>query len=153
VPFRWFLCALFVLLPFEAASAPPERPFEVGYGFNLGLAPGLKFRGLGLLDSGLILGVDLEADFAGIVADASVRALLGYRFDLGDQTVRPYLAVGGGAVGVYSHGVGPAWVLAAGAEWRPLRWLGVGLEGGVFRAALSDGAEWVPAGRLVALFY
>jgi hypothetical protein len=108
---------------------------------------------LAVLESGLSLGLDLDAGYVGLVADATANAFIGYDIQPIRQMVRLYLTVGGGPASMYSYGIGPAFRAAAGAEWRATRWIGLGAEAGVLTYSPAQGQQWAPESRLVVLAY
>jgi hypothetical protein len=135
--------------------APWHQPthVDVGAGVALGVTSGLKLRLLAVLDSGLSLGLDLDAGTIGLVSDATANAFIGYDVQPARQTVRLYLTVGGGPAKMYSDGIGAAMRATAGAEWRATRWIGLGAEAGVITYSPAEGRMWAPESRLTVISY
>lgn len=147
----------------SAVSRSPERdPVDIGLGLALGLTTGGKIRVLGTFDSGFVAGVDLDAGTVIFVSDATASAIVGWSFNPGGHIIRPYLTVGGGSGVIFALiAIAEATVLRGGAglEWKPARWFGLGLEGGLETFFYKEGQKTgevigaIPFGRLTVMFY
>ncbi len=143
------------------SSNRPRRAgdiFDIGLGLNIGLTPGGKVRLLATLDNGLVVGVDLDVGTIIFISDATISGILGYSFEVGRHIIRPYLTVGGGSSAIFAlfaFAEGRIFHGGIGFEWKPARWFGLGLEGGVnvFDCTNCDATVAYPYARLTVMFY
>jgi hypothetical protein len=131
---------------------------DLGLGLNIGLTTGGKARLLVTLDNGIVAGVDLDIGTILFVTEATASGIFGYSFQAGKHVIRPYLTLGVGSAVVWAiFAADNASLLHAGAgvEWKPARWFGLGLEGGVMHLDYerAEGSVNVPFVRLNVMFY
>ncbi|MGK5086174.1 hypothetical protein WDW86_01335 [Bdellovibrionota bacterium FG-2] len=110
------------------------RDVDMGIGINLGLTTGGKARLLATVGPGLVVGVDLDIGTVIFLSEMTASAILGWSFEMGRQAIRPYVTLGAGRGGVFAllaAASGSITHTGIGLEWKPARWFGLGLEGGM----------------------
>lgn len=118
-----------------------------------------KLRLLGQMTPRLGLGLDLDLSSLLIVNHASLNLVGAYDlFRDPDFSLRPYVSMGAGVVQVYEQQleqnfVAPALSARGGLEFKPVPWLGLGLESGAIGGLDNGKLVLVPfAGALVSLY-
>ncbi|MCC7440004.1 MAG: hypothetical protein IT285_00125 [Bdellovibrionales bacterium] len=145
----------------EAEAKSLKDRMDLGLGLNLGLTTGLKARVLAILDNGFMVGVDLDIGTILFISDATASVVAGWQFMAGNHALRPYVTVGVGGSTVFAIlavASGTIYKAGVGFEWKPARWFGLGIEGGVAMIDYNDAqtsAENIvfPWGRLNVMFY
>jgi len=153
---------LWTLLAALSWAGPPDEGAprlalprtDLGVGLNVGLLlPGFKARLIHVTRPGLTIGLDADLGSVVLLTSVTASAVVGYDARLGErQRGRVYGRIGGGNLIVLSSEGGynsGALNLGGGAEWRPGRWFGLGLEGG----ALRSHPDTVPYGQLTLMLY
>jgi hypothetical protein len=140
---------------------------DMGVGLNIGLTTGGKARLIATLEPGVVVGVDLDIGTIIFISELTASGILGWSFQPGNHVIRPYVTAGAGQgilFAILVAAAGPVSHLGGGIEWKPARWLGLGLEGGVntmhgHRSAgmsgerESDQVIHFPYARLNLMFY
>jgi len=129
---------------------------DIGVGVNIGITTGAKVRVIGRLANGLTAGVDLDAGTLIFVSDATVSGILGWSFDISGDLIRPYFTVGVGGTAIFALFdivEGAILHVGAGVEWKPAKWVGIGIEGGENMASFGDTGGVYPYVRLTTMFY
>ena len=132
---------------------------DMGLGINLGLTTGGKIRVLGILDNGFMAGVDLDLGTVIFITDATVSGIVGWEFRAGRHALRPYLTLGYGEAAIFAlfaAAEGKVFHGGLGFEWKPARWFGLGIEGGVNVVDITSSdseSVAIPYGRLNFMFY
>lgn len=140
-----------------ARTAGARDGLDVGVGLNLGFTSGGKVRVLATLGPGLVVGVDLDAGTVLFFSDLSLSGVLGWSFEAGRHIIRPYVLAGAAVLSPSNSLQGPVGAVHAGfgIEWKPARWVGLGLEAGlniIPPQGTGDGGG-LPWARLCLTFY
>ncbi len=140
----------------EVKQAHGRTEIDMGVGLNLGFVPGGKARILATLPSGAVVGVDVDAGTLLFITEASISAIFGWSFEVGQHVIRPYVTVGGGGAllfAILAAAAAPTVHTGVGVEWKPARWFGLGIEGGVSLLVGEEANGLLPYARLTAMFY
>lgn len=123
-----------ILHPRKARDRSAGEIIDLGIGLNVGLTSGGKARLIATIDSGFVVGVDVEVGTIIFLSEKTASAILGYSWQKGRNLVRPYITLGGGTGSIFAIlaiAQGPIFHGGAGIEWKRTKWFGIGLEGGL----------------------
>src|SRR5690606_11138488 len=74
---------------------------DLGLGLNIGITTGGKARLLATLESGFVVGVDVEIGTVIFLSDITASAIFGWSFEAGKHVIRPYATIGGGTQAIF----------------------------------------------------